>query len=177
MHRAIDRGCSGSRRCESHRRLPGIDGEPPPDACSPPSDAAAAAPDAARCLAVVEVRDLDWQAVRNAVDPAAIRARMRAIVERMEALLDRAGGPGMLFDGDRADAADRAIRVLAMDAASPLWIVGDLHGDLLALEAALAVMRDPASQTGDEPSRGSSFSATSSTMRGSGSKSCCACSS
>jgi hypothetical protein len=71
---------------------------------------------------------------------------MRAIVERMEALLDRASGPGMLFDGDRADAADRAIRVLALDAASPLWIVGDLHGDLLALEAALAVIRDHAAQ-------------------------------
>ena len=40
-----------------------------------------------------------------------------------------------------------------MDAASPLWIVGDLHGDLLALEAALAAMRDPALQTGEEKPR------------------------
>ena len=89
---------------------------------------------------VVDVRDLDWQAVRSAVDPAAIRARMRAIVERMEALLDRADGPGLLFDADRADAADRAIQVAALDPASPLWIIGDLHGDLLALEAALALI-------------------------------------
>ena len=95
---------------------------------------------------VVEVRELDWCGVRQAVDAHAIRARMRAIVERMEALLDRAGGPGMLFDGDRADATDRAIRVLTLDAVRPLWIIGDLHGDLLALEAALAVIRDHAAQ-------------------------------
>ena len=60
---------------------------------------------------VVDVRELDWQTVETAVDPAAIRARMRAIVERMEALLDRAHGPGLLFDADRAYADDRAIRV------------------------------------------------------------------
>ena len=89
---------------------------------------------------VVDVRELDWQTVETAVDPAAIRARMRAIVERMEALLDRAHGPGLLFDADRAYADDRAIRVAALDPARPLWIVGDLHGDLLALEAALALI-------------------------------------
>jgi hypothetical protein len=104
-----------------------------------------AAPVSTPVLPVVEVRELDWPAVRQAVDPPAIRARMHGVVERMEALLDRAGGPGMLFDGDRANAADRAIRVGAVNAASPLWIVGDLHGDLLALEAALALIRDHSS--------------------------------
>ena len=89
---------------------------------------------------VVDVRELDWKAVGSAVDPAAIRARMRAIVERMEALLDRADGPGLLFDADRDHAEDRAIKVAALDLACPLWIVGDLHGDLLALEAALALI-------------------------------------
>jgi hypothetical protein len=89
---------------------------------------------------VVEVRELDWQAVRGAVSPAAIRARMRSIVERMEALLDRAAGPGLLFDADRTGAEDRAIRVTILDVARPLWIIGDLHGDLLALEAALALI-------------------------------------
>ena len=90
---------------------------------------------------VVDVRELDWNAVSSAVDiPAAIRARMRAIVERMEALLDRADGPGLLFDADRDHAEDRAIKVAAPDLACPLWIVGDLHGDLLALEAALALI-------------------------------------
>jgi hypothetical protein len=97
---------------------------------------------------VVEVRELDWQAVRHAVDPLAIRARMHGIVERMEALLDGAGGPGMLFDSDRTHVADRAIRVVALLDPSPLWLVGDLHGDLLALEAALAAIRDHAAQSG-----------------------------
>ena len=81
---------------------------------------------------------LDWQAIRSAVNPAALRARMRTIVEQMEALLDRAGGPGMLFDSDREHDGDRVIHVSAMDAVAPLWIIGDLHGDLLALESALA---------------------------------------
>ena len=88
----------------------------------------------------VEVEDLDWAAVRAAVDPGAIRARMRATVEAMEALLDRSGGPGMLFDADRAAPDDRAIQVDRLDVATPLWFIGDLHGDLLALEAALALI-------------------------------------
>jgi len=93
---------------------------------------------------VVEVRDLDWAAIRRAVDPPAIRARMSATVERMEALLDRAGGPGLLFDSDRAHVADYAVRVSAAGD-SPLWLIGDLHGDLLALEASLALIRQQAS--------------------------------
>lgn len=97
---------------------------------------------------VVDVQDLDWRGVRNAVDAPAIRARMRSIVERMELLLDSVGGPGMLFDNDRANSADRAIQVFAVDSTAPLWVVGDLHGDLLALEAALALIRDPALQSG-----------------------------
>jgi hypothetical protein len=92
---------------------------------------------------VVEVRDLDWQAIQNAANSEAIRGRMRASVEGLETLLDGVGGPGMLFDSDRADASDRAIRVSASDDSSPLWVIGDLHGDLLALEAALAqIARD-----------------------------------
>jgi hypothetical protein len=62
----------------------------------------------------------------------------------MEALLDSADGPGLLFDSDRASAADRAIQVSMLDEKSPLWIIGDLHGDLLALEAALAHIRQHA---------------------------------
>jgi hypothetical protein len=103
-----------------------------------PAAAAAIAP--ATIPSVVDIRDLDWAAVREAVAPSAIRARMRATVEAFEALLDRAAGPGLLFDSDRADADDRAIQVSAIDPATPLWIIGDLHGDLLALEAALALI-------------------------------------
>ena len=92
----------------------------------------------------IEVRDLDWELVRQAIDPSPIRARLRAAVEGMEALLDR--GPGMLFDADRESATDRVIRVSATEDPNPLWIIGDLHGDLLALEASLALIhRDCAS--------------------------------
>jgi len=103
---------------------------------------APSAPSLPATLPTVAVRDLDWQAIRGAASAKAMRSRMRSAVERMEALLDRAEGPGMLFDADRADSADRAICVSALDAAIPLWIIGDLHGDLLALEAALAQIRE-----------------------------------
>lgn len=96
------------------------------------------------------MHELDWPAVRAAVDAPAIRARMRDTVERMEALLDRAGGPGMLFDPDRADPKDRVIAVTGLSPADPpgTWIIGDLHGDLLALEAALALIRRNAEAEG-----------------------------
>ena len=100
---------------------------------------------------IIDVTEFSWEAVRKAVDPGAIRARMRSIVEGMEELLDRARGPGMLFDSDRADALDRAIRVSGTRATVPLWIIGDLHGDLLALEAAIALIHDHVD--GDESAR------------------------
>ena len=90
---------------------------------------------------IIDVDWLDWDAVRAAVAPAAIRARLRDTVMRMEELLDRSGGPGLLFDADRADPTDRAIRINALDEDETLWFIGDLHGDLLALEAALALIR------------------------------------
>lgn len=116
-----------------------------------PSDAADFAlrptlPEPPATLPVIEVRELDWQAIQEAVDPEIIRARMHVAVERMESLLDSAGGPGMMFDNDRTQPADRAVQVSAVDPTnsvadtSPLWIIGDLHGDLLALEASLAVI-------------------------------------
>lgn len=130
--------------------LPASDGVNAP-ALDEPIDPAAVdvASDAAlppAVLPVIDVHDLDWLAIRGAVDGPALRARMRSIVERMEALLDCSGGPGLLFDSDRAHAADKTIRVshVNYDPASPLWIIGDLHGDLLALEAALAQIRDHA---------------------------------
>jgi len=129
---------------------PEIAGDAPPgvqNELAPEAPAAAAEPPTPPAPPavppVVDVADLDWEAVRLAVDPGAIRARMRATVERMEALLDRAGGPGLLFDADRADPRDRAIQLRPdrVDPDTPLWFVGDLHGDLLALEAALALVR------------------------------------
>jgi len=95
-------------------------------------------------LPTIEVRDLDWPAIRKAADADAIRRRMPAIVQQMEALLDAPNGPGMLFDRDRKDASDRVIHVSATESTAPLWVIGDLHGDLLALEAALAHIRQQA---------------------------------
>jgi hypothetical protein len=99
----------------------------------------------------MNIVDLDWEAVRKRANPSSIRARVRSAVESMEALLDRAGGPGMLFDEFRGSPTDKVIKVSAFQAESPLWIIGDLHGDLLALEAALEAVR----QQGLESSVGS----------------------
>ena len=89
---------------------------------------------------IVDVRDLDWDAIRAAASPGTIRERLRGAVEVIERSLDDAAGT-MLFDTDRRDAADRAIHVRQLDATRSLWFIGDLHGDLLALEAALALIR------------------------------------
>jgi hypothetical protein len=101
--------------------------------------------------AVEDVRDLDWAAVREAVSPSAIRSRMRATVEAFEALLDSEAGPGLLFDDHRKDARDQTIQVAELDPAAPLWIIGDLHGDLLALEAALELIRREAEASAAAP--------------------------
>ncbi len=129
-----------------------------PAATTPDSPVTAPAPEPASPPAeppvptVVDVEDLDWAAVGAAVDPSAARGRIRATVERMEALLDQDGGPGLLFDTSRAGADDRVIHVTELDAAAALWFVGDLHGDLLALEAALAlVAREGAAEGGAPP--------------------------
>ncbi len=108
-----------------------------------------AAPELPRAI---EVRDLDWEAIREAVRPEPIVSRVRETVERFERLLERVEGPGMLFDADRAGPGDRAIRVSATNGASPRWIIGDLHGDLLALEASLELIRRE-SPPGEPPPR------------------------
>ncbi|MDB5930859.1 MAG: hypothetical protein JWR60_2566 [Polaromonas sp.] len=147
--------------------LPGA-GEAATDASGPPLGASEPLPDAAAeqtpapvilpvppaasppaTPPVVEVHSLDWQGVRAAADAPAIRARMHGVVQRLETLLDQAGGPGMLFDSDRAHADDRAIRVTAPAAPGPLWVIGDLHGDLLALESALAQIQACAHASAD----------------------------
>ncbi|HEX8308085.1 MAG TPA: metallophosphoesterase [Allosphingosinicella sp.] len=104
----------------------------------PAGEAVAQAPEPVAIPQVEDVRDLDWALVREAVAPSAVRSRIRSTVEAFEALLDREAGPGLLFDGFRTDPGDQAIKVAEVDPEAPLWIVGDLHGDLLALEAALA---------------------------------------
>lgn len=131
---------------------PGGPGHEPPAAAEP---AQAAAPTAAPAVPglppVLDVDDLDWAAVLQAADPGAIRGRMRGIVEAMESLLDAPGGPAMFLDDQRANAEDRAIHVRTFDWEAPTWVIGDLHGDLLALEAALAVVRRSDAGEGAQP--------------------------
>lgn len=122
-----------------------------PLADAPPATPAPPAPPPV--LPVVDVETLDWAAVRRAVDPAAVRARMADTLDRLEARLDRADGPGFLFDADRAGPDDRAIHVRRLDDDAPLWFVGDLHGDLLTLEAAVALARTRAAEDDAPPAR------------------------
>ena len=89
--------------------------------------------------AVVEIDDLDWAALREFAGGSDFRARIESIIERMEVLLDDPATP-MLFDAYRGFAHDRAIHITGAGD-SALWFIGDLHGDLLALEAALALIR------------------------------------
>jgi len=88
---------------------------------------------------VVDVYDLDWGRIARSLKPGALRARMRATVEQLEAMLDSERGAQLLFDDQRQSSADRALR-LAELSDQPLWFIGDIHGDLLALDAALALI-------------------------------------
>jgi hypothetical protein len=87
----------------------------------------------------IDVHDLDWGRIVSEMRPAALRARMRAIVEELEARLDSERGLPKLFDDQRGAPSDRALKIAELSDA-PLWFIGDLHGDLLALEAALALI-------------------------------------
>ena len=100
----------------------------------------------------VDVHDLDWERIAASVTPGAVRARMRATVEQLETRLDSESGLQMLFDDQRANRADRAVRIAEM-AEAPLWFIGDLHGDWLTLEAALALIDREAEREGNGPAR------------------------
>lgn len=98
-----------------------------------------AAPPRIPILPVVEVHDLPWDDIAASLQVNALRARMRATVEHLEDRLDGEGGLPLLFDDHRAGADDRALQVAALTD-EPLWFIGDIHGDLLALDAALALI-------------------------------------
>ena len=101
---------------------------------------------------VIDVEDLDWERIAVAVAPGAVRARMRGTVEELETVLDSEIGLRMLFDDQRENRNDRALRIAEISDA-PLWFVGDLHGDLLALEAALALIDRESEREGHGPAR------------------------
>ena len=101
---------------------------------------------------VVDVHDLDWERISASLQPGALRSRMRATVEQLEARLDAPGGLSMLFDEHRESQADRALN-LADVSDEPLWFIGDIHGDLLALDAALALINREAERENVERPR------------------------
>lgn len=85
---------------------------------------------------VIDVRDLDWAALARSIEPSSIRARLQMIVEGMEKLIGEPVGPPLLF----SNGADLAIRIEEERDFKDLWFIGDLHGDWLALEAAMALI-------------------------------------
>lgn len=101
---------------------------------------------------VVEVDDLDWDLINASIRPAVLRSRMRNTVERLEEVLDSEDGARLLFDDARHASSDRALKLEHIPEA-PLWFIGDLHGDLLALETALALIRRAAERERTGPAR------------------------
>ncbi len=101
---------------------------------------------------VIDVNDLDWDLIGALLHTNGVRARMIDTVERLETLLDAGPLPRMLFDDHRSSSADRAIRVAEVSD-EPLWFIGDIHGDLLALESALALIHREAGRENIERAR------------------------
>ena len=131
-----------------------VEPERPSDAGIPPGPEpeAPAPPPALAIPPAVDVHDLDWERIAAAVAPHTIRARMRATVEQLETRLDSEIGMRLLFDEARENRADRAVRIAEVPDA-PLWFIGDLHGDWLALEAALALIDSEAAREGHDRPR------------------------
>lgn len=95
---------------------------------------------------IVDVLDLDWEAIEAAARKPPILEHIEAVVREMKARLEALNGPQLLFDQHRSNPEERAI--LVSNPPMPLWFIGDLHGDLLALEAALALVeRDAANES------------------------------
>ncbi|MBR1193809.1 metallophosphoesterase [Bradyrhizobium sp. AUGA SZCCT0240] len=89
-------------------------------------------------LPVVDIEDLDWHAISQLMIGTGIRGRIADTVSKLEAFLS-ASEKTMLFDTHRAFPDDKVIHVIE-PGQSPLWFIGDLHGDLLALESALSLI-------------------------------------
>jgi hypothetical protein len=114
--------------------------EPAEEAPSEPSESPASpAPSAEPSdgLSVLEVHTLDWDAIRAAVADPISGERAERIIARMEERLAGGGPIGLAFEEYAAGPADRAVQVREDWPVGEVWFVGDLHGDLLALEAAL----------------------------------------
>jgi hypothetical protein len=98
--------------------------------------------------APIDVVDMDWHAIcERGLDPEQI-PQIAEIVQALESSLDGREGLHLMFDEDRGSPLDKAIKISAQ---RPLWFIGDLHGDLLALEAALALIEREVEPTGEKP--------------------------
>jgi hypothetical protein len=93
------------------------------------------------------VFDLDWHGIHErALNPEQLQ-RIAELVQPLESSVDRPDSLHLLFDRDRSNSADRAIKI---SHEQPCWFIGDLHGDLLALEAALALIEQEAEPSGEK---------------------------
>jgi len=124
----------------------------PNDPIAEPATDAVARPHIPFIPPVVDVHDLDWDRIGASLEPDVLRARMRDTVERLESLLDSGSAAFMLFDEHRESISDRVIGVTELSD-EPLWFIGDLHGDLLGLESALALIRRDAERVNIEHAR------------------------
>jgi hypothetical protein len=109
------------------------------------------APTPPRTLPAIEIGDLDWDRVASRADPREVRRRTPSAVLQIERLLDRPEPPKFLFDRFRESPADRAIKIESLDESQSFWFIGDLHGDLLALEAAIALAERERTKDGLAP--------------------------
>jgi hypothetical protein len=118
---------------EDDPEAPPVEPAAPAEPAPAPSHASAEAP----YLNVLEVREMDWAAVRDAVVSPISGERAERIIARMEERLAGRGPLGLAFEEYATGPDDRAIQVGETWPLGEVWFVGDVHGDLLALEAAL----------------------------------------
>jgi hypothetical protein len=116
---------------------PAPDAAPAEPAAPEPAQTEAPASGEVPYLNVLEVRGMDWRAVREAVTNPIAGERAERIIARMEERLAGGGPLGLAFEEYAAGPEDRAIQIGERWPLSEVWFIGDLHGDLLALEAAL----------------------------------------
>lgn len=111
--------------------------DPPPAPGEPAHADDRASESETPAVSIVEVRDLDWDAIRAAVANPISGERAESILSRMEEKLADGGPVGLAFEEFASSQDDQAIQVGEEWPLGDVWFVGDLHGDLLALEAAL----------------------------------------
>jgi hypothetical protein len=106
-----------------------------------PADAGHTGPSEARCVLEFAVPDADLEPVVSGELPADLREDADGLASYAEAWLAARELPGMAFDACRKSLSDQAVVVEHVSEQSELWFIGDLHGDLLALESCLAHIR------------------------------------